>query len=102
MARIDAVNISVVRHHLHAIVEEIGEAMLRNAFSKVRNGSRDGSTPVSSPNGRLIAQSGHVPIHLGALPWAARSLHDTFRKRVRRERCSCSTIPRTAATICRT
>ncbi|WP_144182824.1 hydantoinase B/oxoprolinase family protein [Elioraea rosea] len=82
MPEIDPVTISVVRHRLHAIVEEMGEAMLRTSYSQILNSSRDFSTALTDAEGRLIAQAEHVPIHVGALPWAVRSVHDYFRGRI--------------------
>ena len=75
---VDPVTVSVVQHRLHAIVEEMGEAMLRTSYSQILNSSRDFSTAICDINGRLIAQAEHVPIHVGALPWAAKSVHDFF------------------------
>ncbi|MCU0987098.1 MAG: hydantoinase B/oxoprolinase family protein [Acetobacteraceae bacterium] len=80
--RIDPVTVSVVQHRLHAIVEEMGEAMLRTSYSQILNSSRDFSTALTDAEGRLIAQAEHVPIHVGALPWAVRSVHDFFRGRI--------------------
>ena len=74
----DRVTISVVQHRLHAIVEEMGEAMLRTAYSQILNSSRDFSTAICGLDGRLIAQAEHVPIHVGALPWAARAITEFF------------------------
>jgi len=78
----DPITVSVVQHRLRAIVEEMGEAMLRTSYSQILNSSRDFSTALSDPEGRLIAQAEHVPIHVGALPWAVKSVHDAFRGRV--------------------
>ena len=64
---IDPVTVSVVQHRLRAIVEEMGEAMLRTSYSQILNSSRDFSTALSDPEGRLIAQAEHVPIHLGSM-----------------------------------
>src|SRR3712207_1996626 len=82
MASIDPVTVSVVQHRLRAIVEEMGEAMLRTSYSQILNSSRDFSTALSDPEGRLIAQAEHVPIHVGALPWAVRAVHDFFHGRI--------------------
>jgi N-methylhydantoinase B len=82
MPDIDPITVSVVQHRLHAIVEEMGEAMLRTAYSQILNSSRDFSTALSDAEGRLIAQAEHVPIHVGALPWAVRSVHEYFRGRI--------------------
>ncbi|HEV2099773.1 MAG TPA: hydantoinase B/oxoprolinase family protein [Stellaceae bacterium] len=69
---------SVIRHRLLAIVEEMGEAMLRTSYSQILNSSRDFSTAICGLDGRLIAQAEHVPIHVGALPYAARAVTAFF------------------------
>src|SRR6185437_15294929 len=76
---VDPITVSVVQHRLLAIVEEMGEAMLRTSYSQILNSSRDFSTGICDLDGRLIAQAEHVPIHVGALPWAARSVRDFFQ-----------------------
>ena len=80
---VDPITISVVQHRLHAIAEEMGEAMLRTSYSQILNSSRDFSTGLCDLRGRLIAQAEHVPIHIGALPWAAKAVHDAFRATIR-------------------
>ena len=75
---IDPITVSVVQHRLGAIVEEMGEAMLRTSYSQILNSSRDFSTGICYPDGRLVAQAEHVPIHVGALPWAAKAVSDRF------------------------
>ena len=76
---VDPVVVSVVQHRLLAIVEEMGEAMLRTSYSQILNSSRDFSTAIVGLDGRLIAQAEHVPIHVGALPFAARAVSEFFR-----------------------
>jgi N-methylhydantoinase B len=76
---VDPIVVSVIQHRLLAIVEEMGEAMLRTAYSQILNSSRDFSTAICGLDGRLIAQAEHVPIHVGALPFAARSVAEFFR-----------------------
>ena len=75
---VDPITVSVVQHRLGAIVEEMGEAMLRTSYSQILNSSRDFSTGICYPDGRLVAQAEHVPIHVGALPWAAKAVYDYF------------------------
>jgi N-methylhydantoinase B len=79
----DPITVSVVQHRLEAIVQEMGEAMLRTAYSQILNSSRDFSTAVFDGEGRLAAQAEHVPIHVGALPWAVAAIRDFFTDRVR-------------------
>jgi N-methylhydantoinase B len=76
--RIDPIVVSVIQHRLLAIVAEMGEAMLRTAYSQILNSSRDFSTAICDLDGRLIAQAEHVPIHVGALPFAARAVTEFF------------------------
>src|SRR5438128_1994226 len=80
---VDPITVSVIQHRLHAIVAEMGEAMLRTSYSQILNSSRDFSTAVCDPGGRLIAQAEHVPIHVGALPWAVASVRAFFGDTIR-------------------
>jgi N-methylhydantoinase B len=75
---IDPIVTSVIQHRLLAIVEEMGEAMLRTSYSQILNSSRDFSTAICDLDGRLIAQAEHVPIHVGALPFAAKAMTEFF------------------------
>ena len=80
---VDSITVSVIQHRLRGIVEEMGEAMLRTAYSQILNSSRDFSTALCDPDGRLIAQAEHVPIHVGALPFAARAVSEFFKGEIR-------------------
>jgi N-methylhydantoinase B len=79
----DRITVSVIQHRLEAIVQEMGEAMLRTAYSQILNSSRDFSTAVFDGHGRLAAQAEHVPIHVGALPWAVAAIRDFFAGGIR-------------------
>jgi len=83
LARLDRITVSVIQHRFVAIVAEMGEAMLRTAYSQILNSSRDFSTALTDGEGRLVAQAEHVPIHVGALPWAVRSVAEYFSGRIR-------------------
>ena len=78
MNEVDPITASVIQHRLVAISEEMGEAMLRTSYSQILNSSRDFSTAICGTNGRLIAQAEHIPVHVGALPWAVRAVVDFF------------------------
>ncbi len=80
---LDPITVSVLTHRLEAIVQEMGEAMLRTAYSQILNSSRDFSTALCDGQARLVAQAEHVPIHVGAIPWAVASVRDAFQGRVR-------------------
>jgi N-methylhydantoinase B len=80
---VDPITVSVLTHRFEAIVQEMGEAMLRTAYSQILNSSRDFSTAICDRDARLVAQAEHVPIHVGAMPWAVESVRDFFAGRVR-------------------
>jgi N-methylhydantoinase B len=77
--KIDPITRSVVQHRLGSIVQEMGEAMLRTSYSQILNSSRDFSLAICDTRGRLIAQAEHIPVHVGALPWATRAVEDRFK-----------------------
>jgi N-methylhydantoinase B len=83
-AAVDPVTVSVIQHRLEAIVQEMGEAMLRTSYSQILNSSRDFSTALCDAEGRLVAQAEHVPIHVGAIPWAVKSVRQFFGDRVQK------------------
>lgn len=74
----DPITVAVLRHRLAAIAEEMGEAMLRTAYSQILNSSRDFSIALIDARCRLVAQADHIPVHVGAMPWAARALTAAF------------------------
>lgn len=75
---VDPITRSVVQHRLSSIVTEMGEAMLRTSYSQILNSSRDFSIAICDTAGRLIAQADHIPVHVGALPWATRAVETRF------------------------
>jgi N-methylhydantoinase B len=77
--KIDPITRSVVQHRLSSIVMEMGEAMLRTSYSQILNSSRDFSLAICDTGGRLIAQAEHIPVHVGALPWATRAVEERFK-----------------------
>lgn len=78
MTTVDPITASVIQHRLVAIAEEMGEAMLRTSYSQILNSSRDFSTAICGDDGRLVAQAEHIPVHVGALPWAVRAVVEFF------------------------
>ena len=76
---IDPITRSVVQHRLSSIVKEMGEAMLRTTYSQILNSSRDFSLAICDTQARLIAQADHLPVHVGALPWATLVIEDRFK-----------------------
>ena len=53
--------------------------MLRTSYSQILNSSRDFSLAICDTDARLIAQADHIPVHVGALPWATRAVEQRFK-----------------------
>jgi N-methylhydantoinase B len=63
----DAVTLEVVRHGLVAAAEQMANSIERSARSQVIREMLDYSTAVFDPNGRIVAQSTRIPIHLNSM-----------------------------------
>src|SRR6476469_4554128 len=74
----DPVTLAVLDNRLRAIVEEMGEAMLRTSYSQILNSARDVSIALCDADCRLVAQADHIPVHVGAMPWAAKAVAEAF------------------------
>lgn len=78
MSTPDPVTLSVLDNRFRAIVEEMGEAMLRTAYSQILNSSRDFSIALCDAEARLLAQADHIPVHVGAMPFAVQAVREAF------------------------
>jgi len=79
----DPVTLAVLDNRLRAIVEEMGEALLRTSYSQILNSSRDFSIALCDAECRLVAQADHIPVHVGAMPWAAKAAAAAFAETLR-------------------
>ena len=75
-ADIDAVDLQILRTQLESVAEEMGEVLVRGAYSPNITERRDCSTAVFDAAGRLVAQAEHIPVHLGAMPEAVDAVLD--------------------------
>ncbi len=83
----DPVTLAVLENRFRAIVEEMGEALLRTATSQILNSSRDFSIALCDARARLVAQADHIPVHVGAMPFAAQAVLDAFGATIRPGEC---------------
>ena len=78
MSTPDPVTLAVLENRFRAIVEEMGEAMLRTTYSQILNSSRDFSIALCDAEARLVAQADHIPVHVGAMPFAVEAVRAAF------------------------
>ncbi len=67
---IDPVELQVLTGALRAICEEMGAVLIRSAHSANIKERRDASTALFDPDGEMVMQAEHIPVHLGAMPAA--------------------------------
>ena len=90
MAKIDPVEVEVLRNRLISIVYEMGAVLRRTAYSPNIRGREDCSCILADVDGQIVAQAEHIPGHLGMLtvgipyllrffPPAIRRLSSTIR-----------------------
>ena len=64
----NAAQLQIAVGSLRGIAEEMGTALIHSALSPNIKERRDCSTALFDPEGRLVIQAEHIPVHLGALP----------------------------------
>jgi N-methylhydantoinase B len=64
---VDPITVEVIGSALSSIVEEMGETLVRAAYSTNVKERRDSSTCLFDAAGRTLCQAMHIPMHLGSL-----------------------------------
>jgi len=72
----DPVELQVLTGALHAICEEMGAVLIRSAHSANIKERRDASTALFTPEGEMVMQAEHIPVHLGAMPASVAAVLD--------------------------
>jgi len=73
MSEPDPVRLEVFRQLFSSAAEEMGGVLQRSAHSPNIKERRDFSCALFDPEGRMVAQAAHIPVHLGAMPLSVRS-----------------------------
>src|SRR6056297_2766604 len=71
---IDSVELEILRNQLESVAEEMGQVLIRGAYSPNIKERQDCSTALFDAAGRMVAQAEHIPVHLGAMPDAVDSV----------------------------
>ena len=75
---VDPIKVAVIDNRLDAISKEIGLTMLRTSRSPIFSEARDFVTGIFDSQLRLVAQTAYIPVLMGALPYAIKSIAQTF------------------------
>ena len=68
LPELSAADLAIADAVLSSIAEEMGEALGRTAYSPNIKERRDFSCAVFDPEGAMVAQAAHMPVHLGSMP----------------------------------
>ena len=75
---VDPISLEVFKNMFISVAEEMGVALQRTSYSPNIKERRDFSCAIFDPQGQMVAQAAHVPVHLGAMPASVQAALDTF------------------------
>ncbi|MFY9264249.1 MAG: hydantoinase B/oxoprolinase family protein [Solirubrobacterales bacterium] len=75
-ATVDPIFLRVAAGSLATACDEMGEVLIRAAYSANIKERRDCSTGLFAPDGEMTMQAEHIPVHLGAMPASVAAVLD--------------------------
>ena len=75
---IDAIVLEVARNQIARVAEDMGVVLRNTSFSPNIKERIDCSAAVFTPNGDMLAQAEHIPVHLGSMPASVAAVIDVF------------------------
>lgn len=76
---INPVRLSIFGHRFMSIAEQMGRTLQKTSVSTNIKERLDFSCALFSPDGGLVANAPHVPVHLGSMQFAVRYQHNRWR-----------------------
>ena len=73
-ASADPITFEVIKNAFLEIAEQMGQTLLRTAFSPVIAERLDASCAIFDARGEMVSQAEMVPVHIGAMPYAVAGL----------------------------
>ena len=70
----DPVEVQITAGALASACEEMGAVLIRSAHSANIKERRDCSAAVFGPDGEMVMQAEHIPVHLGSMPASVRAV----------------------------
>ncbi|ATY59277.1 hydantoinase B oxoprolinase [Cordyceps militaris] len=81
-AEFSPIQLSVFAHRFMAIAEQMGRTLRKTAVSTNIKERLDFSCAIFSPDGGLVANAPHVPVHLGSMQFAVQYQHRLWEGRL--------------------
>lgn len=80
---VDPIKLSIFGHRFMGIAEEMGRTLQKTSISLNIKERLDFSCAIFSPDGELVANAPHVPVHLGSMSYAVQYQHQLHRGKLR-------------------
>ncbi|KAJ5483078.1 hypothetical protein N7539_006524 [Penicillium diatomitis] len=77
-ADVDPIKLSIFGHRFMSIAEQMGRTLQKTSVSTNIKERLDFSCALFSPDGGLVANAPHVPVHLGSMQFAVRYQHQKW------------------------
>ncbi|KAL0253232.1 hypothetical protein SLS55_010204 [Diplodia seriata] len=90
---IDPVRLSIFGHRFMSIAEQMGRTFQKTSVSTNIKERLDFSCALFSPEGKLVANAPHVPVHLGSMEYAVRYQHEQLGPSLKPGDVICSNHP---------
>lgn len=71
--------LEIFKNLFRSVAEEMGIVAQRSAYSPNIKERLDFSCAVFTPEGEMVAQAAHIPVHLGSMPMAVKAATEAFR-----------------------
>jgi len=78
MVTIDQIALEVLRNQMSSIAQDMGVVLRMTAFSPNIKERADCSAAVFTPEGEMLAQAEHIPVHLGSMPASVAAVIEQF------------------------
>lgn len=82
-SQIDPIRLSIFGHRFMSIAEQMGRTLQKTSVSTNIKERLDFSCALFSPDGGLVANAPHVPVHLGSMQFAVRFQHQKWKGNLR-------------------
>ncbi|KAI1801193.1 Hydantoinase B/oxoprolinase-domain-containing protein [Daldinia bambusicola] len=80
---VDPIKLSIFGHRFMSIAEQMGRALQKTSVSINIKERLDFSCAIFSPDGQLVANAPHVPVHLGSMSYAVKYQHNLHKGKLR-------------------
>ncbi|KAH9888204.1 Hydantoinase B/oxoprolinase-domain-containing protein [Xylariomycetidae sp. FL2044] len=80
---VDPIRLSIFGHRFMSIAEQMGRTLQKTSISLNIKERLDFSCAIFSPDGELVANAPHVPVHLGSMSYAVKYQHNLHYGKLR-------------------